>query len=365
MRFADFDVRIVIERDGWPVPAPEYKIVLAPDGLSASAYIEALIGVDYWIECSYTGTAKLTEEYARLILYFVDGRQMGQRAITDSRHGSFPKRCEVVEHHGDRVTRTPFKFCTPAFSNQGEDSEDVLSSVGRIDVEVYEGRFLHEFMGLNYERQTLLGEVRNDMKLGSFLSAATSVGSTKFATEASTNESCVCEKGPLLFTFKFMYRTRDVLQFEGIIPRIKEAASFGQSLAPSEQPDALAEPIDEINIKLEGDKSEVVEVDPDIQVAPERNEQPRARLTNKRARTVQSTVVDLTISDDEDNAPVQFVERACTEMRRMRSVLGGLYYPALDLISQDSTARLFLAMDDEDREGWVLWKLKDLKSVSV
>ncbi|KAG9409320.1 hypothetical protein AC1031_019572 [Aphanomyces cochlioides] len=365
MRFADFDVKIVIERDGWPVPAPEYKIVLASDGLSASAYVEALIGVDYWIECSYTGTAKLTEEYARLILYFVDGRQMGQRAITDSRHGSFPKRCEVVEHHGDRVTRTPFKFCTPAFSNQGEDSEDVLSSVGRIDVELYEGRFLHEFMGLNYERQTLLGEVRNDTKLGSFLSAATSVGSTKFATEASTNESCVCEKGPLLFTFKFMYRTRDVLQFEGIIPRIKEAASSGQSSAPSEQPDALAPPINEINIKLEGVKSEVVEVEPDSQVAPERNEQPRARVTTKRARTVKSTVVDLTVSDDEDNVPVQFVERACTEMRKMRSVLGGLYYPALDLISQDSTARLFLAIDDEDREGWVRWKLKDLKTVSA
>ncbi len=61
MIFCGFDVGIVIDGDNQPYRATEYKEDVARDGKSARAYIEAVVGCEYWIEFRYVNVLSMIE----------------------------------------------------------------------------------------------------------------------------------------------------------------------------------------------------------------------------------------------------------------------------------------------------------------
>ncbi|KAF0693742.1 Aste57867_15316 [Aphanomyces stellatus] len=350
MSLAEVDLQVLVEglNGGDATAATEYKTTVSSDGKVRTSYIEAKVDCEYWVRSKLLNADALSATNARTLVVTIDGVQVANRVWQGTCVGGF----DDIKLRTSMGFRN-FKFRSPEFAQDGESSTSKLSKVGSIVVDVYHSTVEGKMSNLVTPMPPdFLTSIHDESKAGAFATATTSLGNSTMPVPKGF-ASFKTTRGELLFSGRFVYKTRDALEMDGIVPIVIAGPQTAATILPSPtcpRPTVRRVPQDVVEFK---DK-----------VIPPTSK--RLKTERMDTRNAASQVVDLT-RDDANGPPILVApgaisgmdhsHMACLRLVPLKNVLGDDYMPAMDMLTEEKCARAFAVIPVQAQVEWLRWKL--------
>ncbi|KAF0693744.1 Aste57867_15318 [Aphanomyces stellatus] len=342
MLLSDFEVRVIVDEHDGQYAAPEFKTRVSVDGKATSAYIEAAIGKEYWLQYRYVGRTALSNKEARRLDFYIDGAVVAEAIAHNTTSNTTD--VKLATSSGWRQ----FRFCKPSHDD-GRANHDPkrLAQIGSIVVHVMRGTATG--VKIKTPHTPIKPEFIKHLNVKDASSAVvTSVGkpTTNESPPIATNKRAFVQS-TLLQTFKFTYMPRQELvhimdeRDEAPRPRSKQTKH-----------------------------ARIIDDDDDDDDAP------RAKCQKRNVTSMVSTekpaisttkaidVVDLNDGEWDRRGATSKKwtarQEACRQIQALKPALGHLYLPAVDLLTRATFAKAFVVIAAPDQVEWLRWKLREL-----